>query len=364
MGSVKSSPTGTTKAILREARRIGFDKAGVAPVRRPREADRLLEWIAAGRHATMTYMARDPESRVDAARSHPWARSMICVAKSYPFRRRRTRSMQGRVSSYAWGPDYHDVLGEALKKLATFMKDLAGARTRIAVDHSALFERAYGRAAGLGWIGKNTMLIGKDLGSFFFQGEIVTDLSLSASRPYVRDHCGTCTRCIDRCPTGAIVAPHVLDARRCISYLTIEHRGVIDPDLRPLMGDWIFGCDVCQEACPWNRRRAGRAGEAPPDLGSFMGMSEEEFRARFRRRPIWRAHRDGLLRNVAIALGNTGSAAAVAPLTRGLADPSALVRRHSAWALERIGTPAARRALRRRAAVERDPGVLEELRSL
>lgn len=356
-------------AIKREARRIGFEKAGVAPVAEPGDAARLRAWIAAGRHGAMEYMARDPDARADVSRSHPWARSMICVARSYYAPARDPGPTRARISMYALGRDYHERMREDLERLAAFARERYGARTRLAVDTSAVLERPYARAAGLGWIGKNTMLIAKDLGSWFFLGEIVTDLDLEPDRPYARNWCGSCERCIDVCPTRAIVGPHELDARRCISYLTIEHRGPIDRDLRPLVGNWVFGCDLCQEACPWNRfARAATADDFKPrsdltaaELGSFMGMTDAEFRARFRGSPIHRAKRDGFLRNVAIALGNSGSPGAIAPLTTGLHDGSWLVRLHSAWGLGRIGGEAARRALRERRCLESDPRVVEEI---
>ncbi|HLG42735.1 MAG TPA: tRNA epoxyqueuosine(34) reductase QueG [Planctomycetota bacterium] len=328
-------------AIKREARRIGFEKAGVAPINRPE----------------------------DAARAHPWGRSMVCVARSYFTPTRDPGAMGARISMYALGRDYHDRLKEDLERLAAFMRDRFGARTRPAVDSSAVLERPYARAAGLGWIGKNTMLIGKDLGSWFFLGEIVTDLALEPDRPYARNYCGSCRRCIDVCPTEAIVGEYELDARRCISYLTIEHRGVIDRELRPLMGNWVFGCDLCQDVCPWNRfAKLSTAEDFKPrndltaaELGSFMGMTDEQFRAKFKGSPIKRAKRDGFLRNVAIALGNSGRAEAVGPLTVGLNDASWLVRLHSAWGLGRFRAPVARQALQARRAVESDPRVAEEI---
>lgn len=356
-------------AIKREARRIGFEKAGVAAATESGDAARLRSWIAAGRHGGMEYMARDPDARADVARAHPWARSMICVARSYYTPVQDPGPTRARISMYALGRDYHECMRTDLERLAGFVRERYGARTRLAVDTSAVLERPYARAAGLGWIGKNTMLIAKDLGSWFFLGEIVTDLELEPDRPYARNWCGSCERCIDVCPTRAIVGPQELDARRCISYLTIEHKGSIDRELRPLMGNWVFGCDLCQEVCPWNRfAKAATAGDFKPrgdltasELGSFMGMSDAEFRARFRNSPIRRSKRDGFLRNVAVALGNSGSLGAVEPLTVGLRDGSWLVRLHSAWGLGRIGGDAARRALRAQRAVESDPRVVEEI---
>lgn len=358
------------RAVKREARRLGFEKVGIARAEPPEEARHLKEWLSAGMHGSMAYMAREPEDRADIRRRHPWARRVVSVARSYYVDARDPGPGRARISRYALGKDYHDRLLADLERLAAFVGSRFGGRTRIAVDHSAILERGYARAAGIGWFGKNTMILAKDLGSFFFLGELLTDVELEPDLPYRRNYCGRCTRCIDLCPTRAIVAPYRLDARRCISYLTIEHRGVIDRELRPLMGNRVFGCDVCQDVCPWNRfARLATAEDFKPrgdlaaaELGGFMGMTVEEFRERFRKSPIRRAKRDGFLRNVAIALGNSGSPEAVGPLGIGLADGSPLVRLHSAWALGRIGGERARRLLRERYGVEKDPQVLEEIR--
>jgi epoxyqueuosine reductase len=240
------------------------------------------------------------------------------------------------------------------------------------VDTGPILERDLARRAGLGWFGKNTTLINPTLGSFFFLGALLLDLPLEPTAPFPTDHCGSCTRCLDACPTGALTAPHVLDATRCISYLTIEHRGPIPEPLRPALGEWIYGCDICQEVCPFSRKfskpvteqgLAARPEMESPSLGALMGMSEDDWRRFAKGPPIKRAKRRGFLRNVAIALGNRGSADAVPVLIDALSDVEPLVRSHAAWALGMIGGPAAWDALEARLAVEPEASVLEEIRS-
>lgn len=351
-----------TNAIKRKALELGFEKVGVTTPDAPPEARHFGGWIAQGMHGEMAYMARG--DRVP----QPWVRSVVCVLKNYYVRPPPRSSEDAVISRYALGRDYHEVMKEKLRELCRFIESLGG-RAVSCVDTSPVLEKPYARKAGLGWIGKNSNLLTKNLGSFFFLGEIMTDLELQPDRPYARNYCGTCTRCIDRCPTRAIVAPYVVDARRCISYLTIECRGVIPRELRPLMGNMVFGCDVCQDVCPWNRfaqlpRRNEfdpRTDLLAPKLAEFMTMTADEFRRRFRHSAIRRAKRDGFLRNVAVALGNSGSPDAVEPLVRGLNDGSWLVRLHSAWALGRLGFEAGAQALRTRRGIEDDPRVQEEI---
>jgi len=360
--------------IHAEARAIGFEAVGFAPAADPGEGARLRAWLAASFHGGMGYLARAPGERASVARWHPWARSVVCVLRSYQQPRADGGPGHGRVAAYALGDDYHDWMRRDLHRLAGFLRAGLGARTRVAVDTAPILERPYAREAGLGWIGKNTLLLSRTLGSTTFLGEILCDLELAAGRP-VRDHCGSCRRCLDVCPTNAFPAPYVLDARRCISYLTIEHRGVIDRELRPGMGRWIFGCDLCQDVCPWNKfaqpTTAGEASAArdlaPAELSAFLALDEDSFRRRFRRSPIYRARRDGFLRNVAIALGNSGVEASVEPLARALGDPSWLVRLHAAWGLGELGRgrPFARRAtaaLEARRVREPDVRVAREIR--
>jgi len=355
--------------IRGRALQLGFDKAGIAPVGSLPRSEFYRRWVAEGMHGEMGYMEREGP-RLDAELLLPGARSVVCVLKNYYRGVPRTRdALRGAISRYAWGEDYHRVLGEKLRLLGEFVEHETGAKTKICVDTSAVLEKLWARQAGLGWQGKHTNLLSRDFSSWFFLGEILVAAALEPDRPHEKDYCGRCTRCIDVCPTRAIVAPYVLDARRCISYLTIEHRGPIPRELRSSMGNLIFGCDLCLEACPWNKfaREAResefgpRDGLAAPALGELMELTEEGFRKRFRGSAVLRARRSGFLRNVAVALGNSGSPEAVAPLARGLRDADPLVRSHAAWGLGRLGTPEARRELKRAAEEEADCEVREEI---
>jgi epoxyqueuosine reductase len=276
----------------------------------------------------------------------------------------------GRVSRYAWGIDYHDVIRKRLNTLAEWLRrQFPSACVRGVVDTAPLLEREFAQLAGLGWIGKNTLLLNKQLGSWFFLAALLTDVELDYDQPFAADHCGTCRACLDACPTGAFVDAYVLDARRCISYLTIELRDSIPHDLRSGIGDWVFGCDVCQDVCPWNHRAPRTTepafqpldGADPLELTALFDLDETAFRARFRNTPLWRAKRRGLLRNAAIALGNRPHLPAIDALIRGLSGDEPLVRGACAWALGRFIDLAARDALVRRLAIETDPSVVDEL---
>lgn len=331
--------------IKARARELGFEQAGIAKVGPLPRAEFLGEWLSRAYQGEMGYMARDPERRSDPARYDPGAKSVVCVAQNYyTGPRPETNPSEGVVSRYAWGRDYHDVLGERLARLREFIEE-RGVRARVCVDTSAVLEKLWARAAGIGWQGKHTNLISKSLSSWFFLGEILVDAELEPDAPFEEDHCGTCTACIDVCPTRAIVAPYVLDARKCISYLTTEHRGPIPLELRPLMGNLIFGCDLCLDVCPWNKFAQvtrGPAFQPRPDLSApklveFLGMTDAEFRRRFKGSPILRAKRGGFLRNVCVALGNSRDASAVPALVeKGLGDADPLVREHAEWAIERL----------------------------
>jgi epoxyqueuosine reductase len=342
-----------TDPICNKARDLGFDLVGVAPARPTPHISAYRAWLTRGHHGEMGYMARPDrvERREDPTRIVPGARSVVCVGLNYypgplPADLARDRS-RGLISNYAWGVDYHDLMTPRLEELAAFIRTCAGREvvTRVYVDTGPVLERAYAAGAGLGFIGKNTCLIHPQMGSWLFLGEILLDLELEPTTAEMKASCGTCTRCLDACPTGALVAPHVLDARRCISYLTIELKGPIPHDLRPLMGNWIYGCDVCQAVCPWQRFarptaersfQAGTPDRAAPSLLDLMEMDDEAFRQRYARTPIARIGRHRLLRNAAVALGNWGDARATSALTKALTDPEPLVREHAAWALERI----------------------------
>ncbi len=331
------------------AREAGFDEAGIAvldPLRATPEAGRFTRWLARGRHGAMAYLARDPERRLDPGRVLPGARSILCVALNYwrPREEAAPAPGTGRVARYARGRDYHKVFAARLKDLERRLGEaFPGVRTRRYVDTGPVLEKLWAERAGLGWRGKHTNLVSRTRGSWLLLGEVLLDLELHPDEPG-GDHCGTCTRCIDACPTGAITGPYRLDARLCISYLTIELRGSIPVELRPLIGDRVFGCDDCLEVCPWNRfaaeaREAGfrpRPGSAAPLLVELVGMSEAAFLARFAGTPVMRAKREGLARNACVALGNTGGPGAREALAAAREDPSPVVREHAAWALERL----------------------------
>jgi epoxyqueuosine reductase len=277
----------------------------------------------------------------------------------------------GRVSRYAWGDaDYHDVIHERLRKLQETLAALVpAANARGVVDTAPLLEHEFAQLAGLGWIGKNTLLLNQQSGSWYFLAALLTDIELAYDAPFTADHCGSCTACQDACPTHALSQPYVLDARRCISYLTIELRDAVPFDLREGVGQWLFGCDICQDVCPWNRRAsptdeaafAPRDDANPVDLIPLFELDDAEFRRRFRHTPLWRSKRRGILRNAAIVLGNHPTRRATSALARGLNDAEVLVRGAAAWALGRYEQPEARRALQSRLRTESDGGVRTEI---
>jgi epoxyqueuosine reductase len=369
-----SARTGLGRRIKDEATRLGFDLAGISPAVAPRHAESFAQWLRRGLHGEMAYMARTAGQRAHPGDFLPWARSIVSVGMSYatPHRRQeRAGDLRGWISRYAWGDDYHTVLLERLERLLAAVQTMApGARGRAFVDAGPVLERDAAAQAALGWVGKNTMLLHPRRGSFFFLGELFLDLELDYDRP-LRDRCGRCDLCLKACPTNAFLGPYVLDARRCISYLTIELKGAIPRDLRPLMGTHIFGCDICQDVCPYNVKQTvfgaepalqPRRGLHAPELIPLLALTEEAFRTRFAGSPITRAKRRGLLRNVCVALGNLRDARAVPALERALAeDPEPLVRAHAAWALGRIGTTQACRALEAARGREGDAAVRSEI---
>ncbi len=335
--------------LKQQARALGFEMAGIAPATEADGFDRLRDWLDRGFAGTMDYMHRHGEARRHPSSILSDVRSVLMVGMNYRPAGEpgadALNSPTGRVARYARGTDYHDVLRERLNRLLDWLRqerpDCLG---RGVVDTAPLLERDFARRAGLGWFGKNTMLLNKRLGSYFFIGALLVNLELAADAPHIASHCGTCTACLDACPTSAFAGPGQLDARRCISYLTIEHKGAIAPELRAGLGDWVFGCDVCQEVCPWNRKAppgTEPALQARPelerlDLIEVLGLSEEEFRRRFRGTALWRTKRRGLVRNAALVLGNTADAAALPALRRALEDAEPLVRDAARWAIEQI----------------------------
>ena len=360
-----------TDRVRRRSIDLGFDLVGFAPADPLEGAEFYARWVALGFAGEMGYLERNLDKRADPARLVPGARSVICLGMHYYQESAEApRPLAGRMARYARGDDYHDLLKDRLAQLWSWIESETGSAPagRYYVDTAPVLERELSRRAGLGWWGKNTCLINRWQGSYFLLGEIVTDLEFAWDEPAV-DHCGTCTRCLDACPTDAFPEPYVLDARRCISYLTIELKGPIPTDLRPLMDNWVFGCDICQEVCPWNRKAApvrepglaARPGLEAPDLTELMAMDRDAFNARFRRNPAKRPKYRGLLRNVAVALGNSGNEDAVPVLVDALAHEEPLVRRHAAWALGRLGGETAAGALEKARASEADAEVVAEI---
>jgi epoxyqueuosine reductase len=351
---------------------LGFSMCGVCPAVMPPGAARLDEWLAAGYGGQMQYLASRREAYSDPNKVLDGVRSIVMLALNYrTLEPEMPREGEGRISRYAWGDrDYHDVIRGRLDDLANFVHAAAPtAVTRGIVDTAPLLEREFAQLAGLGWVGKNTLLLNRQQGSWFFLCALLTDLTLSFDSPHETDHCGTCRACLDACPTDAFPQPYVLDASRCISYLTIELREAVPLDLRSGIGEWLFGCDVCQDVCPWNSRvpRAEqpefipRADSNPIDLVALFDLSDEAFRARFRSTPLWRPRRRGLLRNAAIVLGNRPTSAAIPALARGLDDVEPLVRGACAWALGRYAEAECLSALESRLAVEADVEVRGEI---
>jgi epoxyqueuosine reductase len=328
--------------IRQAALECGFELCGIAPAAPAPDFPLYTAWIEAGYAGAMRYLTDHRAGvREDPRRLLPSSRSIICLGKVY--NSRGPDSTQ--LSRYAWGDDYHDLMREAMTRLVDRLRKEEEFEWKICVDTAPLLERSYGRLAGLGWIGRNTCLINQQLGSWIFLGEILTSLELAPDAP-PPDRCGTCRRCIDACPTEAIVpsaSGFTLDSRLCISYLTIELRGDIPEERREGMGGHVFGCDICQDVCPWNRRAAitdeprfAPRHELPPDLESLAGLAEQEFRDRFRGTPVTRARYTGFLRNVAVAMGNSGNPRFLPALDKLIQSDDPVVSRHAAWAKERL----------------------------
>ncbi len=362
-----------TAALKAESRRLGFPLAGCCPAVEPPGIDRFRQWLEAGYAGQMTYLQRRGEAYTHPRHVLQGARSLLLLAMPYEAQPPRpVRAGQGRVARYAWGTaDYHDLIHDRLHQLADFLRATApGAAVRGVVDTAPLLEREFAQLAGLGWIGKNTLLLNKHAGSYFFLAALLTDLELQYDAPHEMNHCGTCRACLDACPTDAFPQPYVLDASRCISYLTIELRESVPVELRAGVGDWLFGCDVCQEVCPWNRRERPsdepafqpQAALNPVELPELFALDEAQFRRRFRNSPLWRPKRRGLLRNAALVLGNQpATEAGQQALARGLQDDEPLVRAACAWALGRYRADEALAALCARRAIESDLAVQGEI---
>ena len=354
-----------TKAVA-----LGFPWCGFATLGPLPRQEFFAAWLANGHAGEMDYLARQPQRRVIPAIPFPQAKSIICLGFPYtppalPEIDWRTE-LRGRIAAYAAGLDYHDVITAKLKELMAFLNDLHPQLwARLYVDTGPLLEREWAYRSGLGWFGKNTMLLRKKEGSWFFLAEILVSLELEAD-DIPQSHCGRCTQCLSDCPTNALEDGYILKSPLCISYLTIEHRGVIPRDLRPKFDNWVFGCDICQDVCPWNKRFGQRQADLVdtlfPSLPELMQLDEQDFRARFRKTALWRTKRRGFLRNVAIALGNSHNPEAIGPLRLGLQDTEPLIRSHSAWALGQIADQEARDALQDHLSHEDDPEVQTEIR--
>lgn len=366
-------PDSLSLQIKDEAQRLGFALVGISPVKVPPHEESFAQWLRKGLGGELGYMERTEALRRDPTKLVPWAKSVVSVGMNYytPLPRQSAQNgLRGWISRYAWGDDYHDVIKKRLESLLNKVRGLYPhpVEGRAFVDSGPVLEREFAGVAGIGWIGKNTHLISPERGSWFFLGELFLNIELDYDHP-IRDRCGQCDLCLKACPTGAFVGPYVLDARRCISYLTIELKGAIPLHLRSLMGNHVFGCDICQEVCPYNVKAIPtdekaffpREGLHAPELIPLLSLSEEEFRRRFRGSPILRAKRRGFLRNVAVALGNLKSPEAVPALIRALEDQEPLVRRHVAWALGQIKTREVLDALQRRLEIESDDEVKEEI---
>lgn len=343
------STAALTQHIKTQALAVGFDLVGIAPAQASAELTFFGRWLDAGYAGEMQYLQRSADRRRDLQQVLPRVQSVIVCGLNYdtdvPYSTMQQDPRRGWIARYAWGADYHDVLQE---KLTQLQHDIAAvlpepAASKIYVDTGPVVERVYAKYAGLGWFGKNTCLLEKRFGSWLLLGEVLLTLPLAYDQP-VPAHCGTCTRCLDACPTQAFVAPYVLDARKCIAYLTIELKGSIPEALRPQMGSHIFGCDICQDVCPWNRKRQVTTTPAlqpcpqhvSPLLAELAQLTPEAFRQRFRGTPMERSKRRGLLRNVCVAMGNAGDAAFRPLLETLLDDAEALVREHAAWAIARL----------------------------
>jgi len=372
----------TTQAIKEQAYRLGFSLVGVATPGPLPHADVFETWLQCGRHGEMTYL-NTPRSRLCRSQPKqilPECRSVVVLGIRYPAPPTQVTNdlkdmpHSGKIAAYAQGNDYHNFLPERLQSLVRFIETRVGhpVLNRWYTDTGPLLERELAQRAGLGWIGKNTCLINPRKGSYFLLAEILLGIELEPDRPFTKDHCGTCMRCITACPTGCILPDRTLDSRRCISYLTIEFKGFIPRELRPLMETWVFGCDICQQACPWNRFTTADADPifdrhmvlSNPDLLDELRLTTGEFNHKYRHSPIMRSKRIGYIRNVSVVLGNTQRREAIPALAQTLmADKEPVVRAHAAWALGRIKDGLATKALEMAANAENELMVKVEIQN-
>lgn len=363
-----------TRSIKQRALEIGFDLVGISPVDSFPENQFYKEWLAKGFAGEMDYMERNAEKREKVKNILPEAKSVISCGLNYntpyPYSIDEKDRQRGWIARYAWGDDYHEIMKDKLMQLDGYIRETSpeNLRSRRYVDTGPVLERVYGKYSGIGWFGKNTCLINQAIGSWVFLGEIITNLELDYDSP-VPDRCGTCTKCIDACPTGALREPYTLDSNLCISYLTIELKGSIPFELREKMDNNIFGCDICQDVCPWNRRAKiskevsfqPRDSLYNPELSHLSQLTTEEFRKVFKNSPIKRAKRKGLLRNVMMAVGNSGDSDLISFVNKSLYDEEPLVRTHAAWALWKLEGKSSYETLSKQLDIEFDPMVREEI---
>jgi epoxyqueuosine reductase len=377
------TPAARARLVHEAARRLGFELVGIAPAEPLATYPQFRDWLDQGYAGEMHYLPRRATAYEHPRHVLPEVRSVVVVGLNYHVPSQTGTALttdspttaeatiRGRIAMYARGPnDYHDVLKTRLQELASVLHaNVPGCRTRCVVDTAPLLERDLARRAGLGWFGKNTMLIAKRQGSYFFLGALLTDVELTPDGPHETSHCGTCTRCLEVCPTDAFPAPGVLDARRCLSYLTIELKGPIPLDLRPGLGDWLFGCDLCQDVCPWNRKAPithepafqPRPADRLSDLAAVLTVDDATLGSWLEGTPLSRPGPVGIKRNAAIVAGNLGDPALLPALAVAAEHASPVVRGAAVWALSGFESPTARTILEQRRLVESDPTVLAEL---
>ncbi len=370
--SIPLSRTDLTDLIRNKSKEIGFSLCGITPAVTPTGFSDLKKWLDQGHAGEMHYIENRLDAYEDPRKVMEGVKSIIVLASNYSSKEHPSlEKNEGRISRYAWGElDYHDVIKKKLKTIAGVIHThRPECKTRGVVDSAPILERDFAQKSGLGWFGKNTMLINKKEGSWFFLSAILTDLELDYDNSHETSHCGTCTKCLEICPTDAFEAPYELNARKCISYLTIELKKQVPIDLRKGVSDWLFGCDLCQDVCPWNHKIPENQKiifDTPSPLTKInacelLEMNGESFRKLFGKTPLSRPKRAGILRNAAIVLGNRGQHDSVPTLISSMNDEEPLVRGASAWALGEIATPEAVNALEARLLLENDPEVLAEI---
>ena len=340
-----ASPAEISASLRKWASEVGFDLVGIAPATIGLGIDRLDQWLAEGRQGEMAFMQTGRDPRNDPSLVMPGVKSLLVVGLVYRTDEPEKASDGGRVSRYAWGEDYHEAIRERLRMVGDQLRETyPPVYSRMAVDTAPVMEREYAQLAGLGWIGKNTLLLSRTHGSWLFLGTLMIDTLLEYDTETVTDHCGSCRRCLDACPTQAFDAPYQLDPRRCISYLTIEHKSAIPEPLREPMGDWIYGCDICQEVCPWNQKSrmtsrlpavfGPRDGKQRIDLGELLSLDEKQFRLRYAGTSLFRPGRERLIRNAIVVAVNSGEKQWKVQIESLVNDPSPLLRESAQWALD------------------------------